>query len=225
VNPAAQQRRETPMEGDMNERMGSLKSEEGFTLFELLIVIIILAILSGIVAFAVGSTRSNSVSASCSSDAKAFGTALEEYKAIVGVFPGATALQLPANTAPQGATPQPLPNYGETWGLRTQSNLQLANTYGILGNISPTATSPTWTAPNGQVVGAFMRQLPNTTHYQIVTDGQGGVFVYPPGVTVNIGAAAMDGQTVNGVTGNGDTSSSLNFETNPGICGNTSIVS
>jgi prepilin-type N-terminal cleavage/methylation domain-containing protein len=206
----------------MNEGMRSWNDEEGFTLFELLLVIIILAVLSGIVAFAVGSTSSNSLTASCSSDAKAFGTALEEYKALVGVFPGASALQLPANTPPQVATPQPLPNYGETWGLRLQSDLQLPNTYGILGN--PSSASQTWTAPNGQVVGPFMRQLPSTTHYQIVTDGQGGVFVYPPGVTVNIGAAAMDGQTVNGVTGNGD-SSSLNFETNPGICANTSVVS
>jgi general secretion pathway protein G len=29
----------------------------------------------------------------------------------------------------------------------------------------------------GQTVGPFIRQLPGTTHYQIVTDGNGGVFI------------------------------------------------
>jgi prepilin-type N-terminal cleavage/methylation domain-containing protein len=199
------------------------RSEEGFTLFELLLVIIILAVLSGIVAFAVGSTRTNSLSASCASDAKAFGTALEEYKALVGVFPGATALQVTGSTNP---SPQPLPNAGQVWGLTPiLQTLQLPGTYGLLGD--PSTSDGTWTAPNGEVVGPLMRQLPSTQHYQIVTDGQGGVFVYPyasSGGPVNLSAAAMDTATAGHVLGISDTKS-LNFEIDPGICSDANVVS
>lgn len=64
-----------------------MQSEEGFTLIELLIVIVILAILAAIVVFAVGTTTTNAVQASCQSDAKAVETALEAYKAQNGTFP------------------------------------------------------------------------------------------------------------------------------------------
>jgi prepilin-type N-terminal cleavage/methylation domain-containing protein len=209
------------MKGRMNQR-----SDGGFTLFELLLVIIILAVLAGIVAFTVGATRTNSLSASCSSDAKAFGTALEEYKALVGVFPGATALQVPANPT-TNPNPQPLPNQGQVWGLTTQLQaLQLPGTYGLLGD--PSTPNGTWTAPNGEVVGPFMRQLPSTQHYQIVTDGQGGVFVYPylnSGAPINTSSAAMDNNVTAGhVLGISDTNL-LNFETDPGICSDPNVVS
>jgi hypothetical protein len=69
-----------------------------------------------------------------------------------------------------------------------------------------------------------MRQLPSTTNYQIVTDGQGGVFVYPPGAgLVDRQVTAMDNQTVGGVLGDGDTEP-LNFETNPAICSDQNVV-
>jgi general secretion pathway protein G len=71
----------------MSRQLVRRKNEEGFTLFELLIVIIILAILAGIVAFSVGSSRANAVGSSCQSDAKTFSTALEQYKAQVGSYP------------------------------------------------------------------------------------------------------------------------------------------
>jgi prepilin-type N-terminal cleavage/methylation domain-containing protein len=205
------------------KRQRDRRGEGGFTLFELLLVIIILAVLSGIVAFAVGSTRTNSVSAACTSDAKAFGTALEEYKALVGVFPGATALQVTGSTNPN---PQPLPNQGQVWGLTTYlQTLQLPGTYGLLGD--PSTPDGTWTAPNGQVVGPFMRELPSTQHYQIVTDGQGGVFVYPyasSDAPINLSAAAMDNNVTAGhVLGIADTKP-LNFEVDPGICSDPNVV-
>jgi general secretion pathway protein G len=207
----------------MSHHLGQKGRDEGFTLFELLIVIIILAILAGIVVFATGSTRNNSLAASCSADAKAFGSALEEYKALVGAFPGATTLQV------SQPSPQPLPGYGQTWGFHAVPAFQLPGTYGLLGN--PSSPSGKWTAPNGQSVGQLMRQLPQTQHYQIVTDGQGGVFVYPPGSTPNIGAAAMDVQTVAGWNGddipntNTPDTTKLDFETTPSVCSDPNVVS
>ena len=63
---------------------------KAFTLIELLIVIIILAILAAIVVFAVGTTGQNAKNAACGADAKTFESALEAYKAEVGVYPGQT---------------------------------------------------------------------------------------------------------------------------------------
>ena len=63
------------------------RDDEGFTLIELLIVIVILGILAGIVVFAVGSAKSDSVSASCKADVKTVNTAAEAYKAKNGSYP------------------------------------------------------------------------------------------------------------------------------------------
>ena len=62
----------------MLERIRKAK-DEGFTLIELLIVIIILGILAAIVVFAVGSTRKDSVSATCQTDVKSIVLAEEAW--------------------------------------------------------------------------------------------------------------------------------------------------
>jgi prepilin-type N-terminal cleavage/methylation domain-containing protein len=206
----------------MKERVSQKRNEAGFTLFELLIVIIILAILAAIVAFSVGSSTANAATSTCQSDARAFGTALEEYKSSVGVFPGAVALQVTGATNP---IPQPLPNLGQTWSIANPL-LQLPGTYGILGN--PSASDGTWTAPNGVTLGPFMRQLPSTQHYRIVTDGQGGVFVYPPattGVGIPRGATQTNQTVSQAYLGQNSDSNSMNFETDPGICSDPLVVS
>lgn len=66
-------------------------NEDGFTLIELLIVIVILGILAGIVVFAVGSARSDSVTSSCKADVKTVNTAAEAYKAKTGAYPADAA--------------------------------------------------------------------------------------------------------------------------------------
>ena len=63
--------------------------EQGFTLVELLIVIVILGILAGIVVFAVGNLTSNAKSNSCSTEKSTISTALEAYKAQNGASPAA----------------------------------------------------------------------------------------------------------------------------------------
>jgi prepilin-type N-terminal cleavage/methylation domain-containing protein len=53
--------------------------EQGFTLVELLIVIVILGILAGIVVFAVGNLTNNATKNACGTEAKTFFTAVQAY--------------------------------------------------------------------------------------------------------------------------------------------------
>ena len=79
----------------------------GFTLIELLIVIVILGILAGIVVFAVGNARGDSVTASCSADKKTINTAAEAGKAKTGTYPTTLAAMVTANlikAVPNGGT-------------------------------------------------------------------------------------------------------------------------
>jgi general secretion pathway protein G len=61
--------------------------ERGFTLVELLIVIVILGILAGIVVFAVGNLTSNATANSCATEKATVSTAMEAYKAQTGAYP------------------------------------------------------------------------------------------------------------------------------------------
>ena len=61
--------------------------DDGFTLIETLMVIIILGILAAIVVFAVGTTRSDSVTATCKTDVKSIQLAVEAIKTHEGVYP------------------------------------------------------------------------------------------------------------------------------------------
>jgi prepilin-type N-terminal cleavage/methylation domain-containing protein len=60
--------------------------ERGFTLVELLIVIVILGILAGIVVFAVGNLTSGAKTSACSADKSTIVTADEAYKAQNGGY-------------------------------------------------------------------------------------------------------------------------------------------
>jgi prepilin-type N-terminal cleavage/methylation domain-containing protein len=156
------------------------RNERGFTLFELLVVLIILAILAGIVTYAVGGTQANSIASSCSTDAKSFQTALEEYRADLNSYP------------PLG------------------TGVALTSTVTV----------------NGTTYGPFMRSLPSTANYEIMTDANGGVFVYPAGALPNGTAHGMQTQTVGGAwnyagTPNANTAMLLDYgATNGAICNN-----
>jgi prepilin-type N-terminal cleavage/methylation domain-containing protein len=60
--------------------------EQGFTLVELLIVIVILGILAGIVVFAVGNLTSNAKTNACATEKSTIVTADEAYKATTGAY-------------------------------------------------------------------------------------------------------------------------------------------
>ena len=176
----------------MCELVRRSRDEDGFTLFELLIVIIILAILAGIVAFAVGSTGAGAATSSCQTDAKAFETALQEYNTDSGSYPG-----------------------------------QISPASGSENNGS--ALTTTFTGSDGQVYGPFMRQLPSTQHFQIITDGLGGVFVYPiasTGVSIPRGSTVLDraNEYVSVVLPGVTDSVLMNFDTNPSICADPNVV-
>lgn len=63
------------------------KNDKGFTLTELLIVIVILGVLTGIVVFAVGAFSDRGVKAACSADKRIVQTAVEAFYAKNGTYP------------------------------------------------------------------------------------------------------------------------------------------
>jgi prepilin-type N-terminal cleavage/methylation domain-containing protein len=76
----------------MRQRIRALRaSENGFTLTELLIVIVILGVLTGVVVIAVGAFTDRGETAACKSDKKSVETAAEAYRAKVGHYPDATS--------------------------------------------------------------------------------------------------------------------------------------
>jgi len=110
--------------------------ERGFTLVELLIVIVILGILAGIVVFAVGNLTSNAKTNACSTEKSTITTALEAYKAQTGSYPqgsGGTAKadRMSALTSPSGAAGQLLKT--------TPTNYEITDNSGTVAAISGNA--------------------------------------------------------------------------------------
>lgn len=63
------------------------KNQNGFTLTELLIVIVILGVLAGIVVFAVAGITERGTTAACQADVRTVQTAVEAFKAETGLYP------------------------------------------------------------------------------------------------------------------------------------------
>lgn len=68
----------------MRERARSLRQDGGFTLVELLIVIVVLGVLGGIVVFGVANFKADATSAACKADVKTAQTASDAYIAKIG---------------------------------------------------------------------------------------------------------------------------------------------
>jgi len=65
--------------------------QKGFTLVELLVVIVILGILAAVVVFAVGGSTDKAQTSSCKAEQAALASAVEAYRASVGSYPSAMA--------------------------------------------------------------------------------------------------------------------------------------
>ena len=71
----------------MHRMIERARQEEGFTLIELMIVIVILGILAGIVLFAVGGIQDRGTQAACKTDLSTIQTGVEAYYAKHGTYP------------------------------------------------------------------------------------------------------------------------------------------
>lgn len=136
--------------------------DEGFTLIELLIVIIILGILAAIVVFAVGSTRGDSVTATCKTDVKSIQLGAEAVKTKTGSYPtnngsGTGGILVPASGAVMKAWPG-----GTTASTTTSDDLAFSysgtsSTYTLTvfgKNLTANGTALDQTATDAQVATA-----------------------------------------------------------------------
>lgn len=82
-------------------------NDEGFTLVEMLIVIVVLGVLAGITVFGVSTFRSDAQASACTSSVKVVSTAVDAYQAKNGAVP--TMAQLTAGGYLKEA---PLATYG-----------------------------------------------------------------------------------------------------------------
>jgi len=73
--------------------------EKGFTLVELLIVVVILGILAGIVVFAVGNLTDSADNKACITEGETFRNAVAAYRADTGNWPEADTAADPDTTA------------------------------------------------------------------------------------------------------------------------------
>ena len=71
----------------MHRAIERARSEEGFTLIELMIVIVILGVLAGIVIFSVGGITDRGNTAACKTDLSTVSVGVEAYRAMNGVYP------------------------------------------------------------------------------------------------------------------------------------------
>jgi len=83
----------------MQRMIKRAREEGGFTLIELMIVIVILGILAGIVLFAVGGITDRGTTAACKTDLSTIQTGVEAYYAKNGAYP---ADLVPTLTDPAG---------------------------------------------------------------------------------------------------------------------------
>ncbi len=151
------------------EKPSALKKEHhgGFTLVELLIVIVILGVLAAIVVFAVGTTSQNAVAASCSADAKSVETALNAYDAQMAVYPASVGALATTASVPNGG------GWVGPWLRATPGTLRYQILIDTSGNL--------YAAPPGASVGGTY-SVPDSGTTAVVAAGGTFDFDSDPGI-------------------------------------------
>jgi general secretion pathway protein G len=148
-------------------RHRSSNEQEGFTLVEVLIVIVILGVLAAIVVFAVQNLTQAGAMASCRTDRKTVIDAVEAYKAQEGSYPD------------NGNTTDAPPSFGMG---PVRGRMVVNGVYALLQQDTTVRGTPT--AP----LGPWLKTIPfNAGHYEITLSphGEGDVTVnLTPGTSV-----------------------------------------
>ena len=166
----------------------------GFTLIEILMVIVIIGLLTAILFPVFGRARESARRSSCSSSLKQIGIAYNMYVSdydertpSINTFPGSAAPLWSDRLMPYvGSTALfsgcPAKNFPGTWAPNSKSNLAFAynNLYNSTSNTidGQRATPPSGNPNSGTDVGVLLSQFEVPSETVVLGDGQGQYMVY-----------------------------------------------
>jgi prepilin-type N-terminal cleavage/methylation domain-containing protein len=153
---------------EMRMAIRGMRAEAGFTLFELLIVVVVLGILAAIVVFSLSAVGGSAATAACQSDFAATTSAVSAYETQMGAYPGGSGSGHVTDSDP-GTPPAFSPGAAPAGVNAARAGGELLVSGTAVPNLGGTADDGPW-----------LRESPiNQGHYQIwvANDGSGEVQV------------------------------------------------